>query len=77
MERSDTYKMIAARLNMGDKPSSAQDLEVGDWVQWISGGQIEAYGAIRRISGNKVVIASAEGMVTAPVSELKFIRKAR
>lgn len=78
MHRSDTYRTISARLGSAAKTvMAASSLEVGDWVQWVVDGHIEAYGAIRRMSGNKATIASAEGMVTAPTSELKLVRKAR
>ena len=78
MERSETYRMIAARL--GSAVNSAKDataFEVGDWVQWIPHGMIEAYGGIRSIANGKAKIASAEGLVTAPLDELRLVRKAR
>lgn len=84
MEHSRTYKEISARLGSAVRSDATpktfakpEDIAVGDWVQWVADGHIEAYGGIRRISGNKVVIASAEGLVTAPISEVKLVRKAR
>lgn len=78
MNRSETYKAIAQRLGpvIADKETFSQ-FSVGDWVTVVYDGHIEGYGAITRIIGSKAVVASAEGNITAPISNLKLVRKAR
>lgn len=78
MHRSDTYKAIAQRLgNIVTAKTLFAKFEVGDWVNVTYAGHIEAYGWITKITGNRATVASAEGNVTAPLSELTLVRKGK